>query len=117
MLVWKLESEQTEQGQHTQQHSFMQSSSMEENDVGNVHCLSANPPSNKQIKSIFKSINPHQTSHAFFENSKILKGFDKSFYHPMLTEISRVNGQTAESALLSFVKIIYEINTQTKIKR
>lgn len=47
----------------------------------------------------------------------MLKGFEKSFYQPLLTEISRVNGQTAESALLSFVKIIYEINTQTKIKK
>lgn len=116
LLVWKLESEHTERHQNTYQKSFLHSSSLDENEQSDPNCLSVNPP-NKHMKSIFKSINPKKTASAFFEDSQILKGFERSFYQPVLTEISRANGQIAESALLSFVKIIYEINTQTKIKK
>ena len=119
LLVWKLENESTERHQNTYQKSFLQSasSSFDENDHLEPNSINSYANSNKKIKSLFKSINPKKTSSGFFEESQMLKGFEKSFYQPLLTEISRVNGQTAESALLSFVKIIYEINTQTKIKK
>lgn len=116
MLVWKLESELTERHQNTYQKSFLHSSSLDESDQSDPNCLSVNPPT-KKMKSIFKSINPKHTGSAFFEESQLLKGFERSFYQPIMTEVSRANGQMAESALLSFVKIIYEINTQTKIKK
>ena len=118
LLVWKLESEQTERHQNTYQKSFLHSSSsLDENEVVDSNNLQVNCNSNKKLKSLFKSINPNKNSSGFFEDSQILKGFEKSFYQPILTEISRANGQMAEGALLSFVKIIYEINTQTKIKK
>jgi hypothetical protein len=119
LLVWKLENETTERHQNTYQKSFLQSDSScsDEGDSLNPNTLNTPACSNKKIKSLFKSINPKQTSSGFFEDSQILKGFEKSFYQPLLTEISRANGQIAEGALLSFVKIIYEINTQTKIKK
>lgn len=116
MLVWKLESESTERHQHTYQKSFLHSSSLDESDVSEPGAANLPAPT-KEMKSIFRSINPKKNSAAFFEESQLLKGFEKSFYQPVLTEISRANGQTAEAALLSFVKIIYEINTQTKIKK
>lgn len=79
--------------------------------------LSVSNNSKKQIQSLFKSVNPKKTSSSFFEDSQLLKGYEKSFYQSNLNETSKANGQIAEGALLSFVKIIYEINTQTKIKK
>lgn len=119
MLVWKLECEATERNQNTYQKSFLHSvsSSFEENENSEMSNLNVNSNSNKRLKSLFKSINPKKTSSNFFEDSKILKGFEKSFFQSNQTEISKANGQIAEGALLSFVKIIYEINTQTKIKK
>ena len=53
----------------------------------------------------------------FLAETKYSKGFERSFLGEPMDEVAKMNGQMCENSLLSFIKIVHQINTQIKIKK
>jgi hypothetical protein len=83
----------------------------------NPSCTDINRKSKEsQLMQNFKETEQNKILESL-QSSKHVKGFEKSFYQPVITEVSKQNGQLAEYSLLSFIKIIYEINTDPAMKK
>ena len=119
LLVWKLKSELSETNSASRNRSFMQSISSlnEEEEIFKDKSKLITEKSNELdcYKSLFVNIKDSQSK--IFKDTMHSKAFERSFYQPVMTEIMKVNSIMAESSLLSFIKIVYEINTQPKIKK
>ena len=71
----------------------------------------------KTSKNANKLFEKQPTIELDLHNTGFSKAFQKSFIPQQQTKVMKNNSQMAEWALLSFIKIIYEINTQPIVKK
>lgn len=130
MLVWKLENKKSKKSKLNGK-SFLNYSDSVSDDLFDIND-DKDIRKNSSINPSYSELNPKSKENGLMQNfketeqnkiledlqcSKHIKGFEKSFYQPVITEVSRKNGQLAEYSLLSFIKIIYEINTDPTMKK